>query len=296
MLGFYQIPLDPDSRKFTAFSTKNGHYQFTRLPFGLNTSPNSFQRMMNISMAGLTPELAFIYIDDIIVISCSLEHHLSNLKQVFERLRHYNLKVNAQKCKFFNTEVTYLGHKITDRGLLPDDSKFNAILNYPVPNNSDGVRRFVAFCNYYRKLVPNFANLAHPLNQLLKKKQQFIWTAQCQEAFEKLKQFLISRQLLQYPDFSKTFILTTDDLPIAYASKTFTPGEKNKAVILKELTAIHWAISYFKSYLYGKFFLVRTDRLCFCLASRIQHPNSHECVSILASLILKYSTSKEETT
>lgn len=259
MSGFHQIPLDKDSRRFTAFSTKNGHYQFTRLPFGLNISPNSFQRMMTIAMAGLTPELAFIYIDDIVVIGCSVDHHLSNLTQVFERLRYYNLKLNAQKCKFFNTEVTYLGHKITGKGILPDDSKFNAILNYPVPTNADEVRRFVAFCNYFWKFVPNFSVIANPLNQLLKKDSKFVWTENCQNAFNILRNSLLSPTLLNYPDFSQQFILTTDasdigcgavlsqqtqngNLPIAYASKTFTQGEKNKPVILKELTAIHWAI------------------------------------------------------
>ena len=114
MAGFHQIPLDQESRKYTAFSSPLGHFNFKRLPFGLNISPNSFQRMMNIAMAGLTPECAFIYIDDIVVIGCSVDHHITNLRKIFERLRFYNLKLNANKCRFFRTEVTYLGHKITD--------------------------------------------------------------------------------------------------------------------------------------------------------------------------------------
>lgn len=291
MSGFHQIPLDHESRKFTAFSTKNGHYQFTRLPFGLNISPNSFQRMMTIAMAGLTPELVFIYIDDIVVLGCSVNHHLSNLNKVFERLRFYNLKLNAQKCKFFSTEVTYLGHKITDQGMLPDDSKFNAILKYPVPTNADEVRRFVAFCNYYRKFVPNFAIIAYPLNQLLKKNSKFLWNDKSQYAFDTLRKYLLSPMLLQYPNFSKQFILTTDasdigcgailsqetekgNLPIAFASKSFTPGEKNKPVILKELTAIHWAINYFKPYLYGKKFIVRTDHRPLVYLFGMKNPTS----------------------
>lgn len=166
--------MDESSRKFTAFSTQFEHYQFLRLPFGLNISPNSFQTMMTIAMAGLSPEMAFVYIDDIIVVGCSIRHHLENLSTVFNRLRKYNLKLNAKKFKIFSTEVTYLGHKITDKGILPDSSKFDTILNYPVPKNSDDVRRFVAFCNYYRKFVPNFATIAYPLNQLLKKMNNII--------------------------------------------------------------------------------------------------------------------------
>lgn len=291
MSGFHQIPLEKCSRKFTSFSTQSGHYQFTRLPFGLNISPNSFQRMMTIAMAGLTPECAFVYIDDIIVIGCSMQHHLQNLSRVFERLRKYNLKLNLRKCKFFNREVTYLGHRITDKGILPDSTKFETIKNYPVPKNSDEVRRFVAFCNYYRKFVPNFATIAYPLNQLLKKNKLFEWTAQCNDSFNTLKSFLISPMLLQYPDFKREFILTTDasdvgcgavlsqivegnDLPIAFASKSFTPGEKNKSVILKELTAIHWGMNYFKAYLYGQKFVVRTDHRPLVFLFNMKNPTS----------------------
>lgn len=276
MSGFHQIPLVEEARKYTAFSSPDGHFQFKRLPFGLNISPNSFQRMMNIALAGLTPECAFVYIDDIVVIGCSIDHHLNNLEQIFKRLRHYNLKLNPQKCKFFRTEVTYLGHKITNNGILPDDSKFQTIRDYPEPTNVDEVRRFVAFCNYYRKFVPNFAHIAKPLNNLLKKGTTFSWNDERRRSFHLLKHHLLSPRILQYPDFSKDFILTTDasdvacgailsqlhencDLPIAFASKSFTKGEKSKPVIEKELTAIHWAIDYFKPYLYGRRFKVRTD-------------------------------------
>lgn len=289
--GFHQIPLDPEARKYTAFSTASGHFNFKRLPFGLNISPNSFQRMMNIAMAGLNPECAFIYIDDIIVIGCSINHHLNNLKKVFERLRHYNLKLNPTKCKFFCTEVIYLGHKITDKGILPDSSKFQVIKDYPIPTNADAVRRFVAFCNYYRKFVPNFAQIAQPLNNLLKKGVKFCWNDIHQNSFNKLKQILISPTILRYPDFSKTFIVTTDasdtacgailsqnygndDLPIAYGSKGFTKGERNKPTIEKELTAIHWAVNHFKGYLYGKRFVVRTDHKPLVYLFNMKNPTS----------------------
>lgn len=210
MSGFHQIPLVEEARKYTAFSSPDGHFQFKRLPFGLNISPNSFQRMMNIALAGLTPECAFVYIDDIVVIGCSIKHHLNNLEQIFKRLSHYNLKLNPQKCKFFRTEVTYLGHKITNNGILPDDSKFQKIRDYPEPTNVDEVRRFVAFCNYYRKFVPNFAHIAKPLNNLLKKGTNFSWNDERRRSFHLLKHYLLSPRILQYPDFSKDFILTTD--------------------------------------------------------------------------------------
>lgn len=291
MSGFHQIPLEKSSRKYTAFSTEKGHYQYTRLPFGLNISPNSFQRMMAIAMAGLTPEVAFLYIDDIIVIGCSQSHHLKNLTIVFKRLRERNLKLNPEKCQFFQTEVIYLGHKISVEGVSPDPSKYEAIKNYPTPKNADEIRRFVAFCNYYRRFVPNFAEIAQPLNKLLKKKAKFDWTENQQYAFEKLRKTLMSPTVLQHPDFTQRFIISTDasnvacgailsqningiERPIAYASKTFTPGEANKSTIEKELTAIHWAITYFKPYVYGRKFTVRTDHRPLAYLFGMKNPTS----------------------
>lgn len=122
--GFHQIPLTEESKQYTALSSSSGHYEFNRLPFGLNISPNSFQRMMTIALSGLPPETAFLYIDDIIVIGCSVNHHIVNLREVFKRLRKYNLQLNPSKCNFFKSDVTYLGHHISARGIQPDVNKY----------------------------------------------------------------------------------------------------------------------------------------------------------------------------
>ena len=291
MSGFHQIPLSEESRDITSFSVNSGSFKFTRLPFGLSVSPNSFQRMMSLAFAGITPERAFLYMDDLIVVGCSDQHHLNNLRKVFETCRKHNLKLNPLKCQFFRKEVTYLGHKITDKGILPDDSKFDVIKKYPVPKTAEEVKRFVAFCNYYRRFIPQFAETTNALNKLTRKNTPFIWTAECQKSFDTLKNSLISPQLLQYPDFSKTFYLTTDasqiacgailsqmfngqELPIAYASRTFSKSEMNKPTILKELLAIHWAIKYFRCYLYGQKFIVKTDHRPLVYLFSMKDPSS----------------------
>lgn len=117
MSGFHQIELEDESKLYTGFSNEFGHYEYCRLPFGLNISPNSFHRMMTIALSGLPPECAFLYIDDIIVIGCSIDHHLENLETVFKALQKYNLKLNPAKCIFFCPEVTYLGHHISSQGI-----------------------------------------------------------------------------------------------------------------------------------------------------------------------------------
>lgn len=181
MSGFHQIPLTDESKKYTAFSTKQGHFEFNRLPIGLSISPNSFQRMMSIALSGLPPQCAFLYIDDIIVIGCSINHHFLNLREVFQCLRKFNLKLNPSKCHFFKGEVTYLGHQISKMGIQPEKTKYSIIKKYPTPNNSDETRRFVAFCNYYRRFIPNFANICNPLNRLLRKNVKFEWS--CRQTF-----------------------------------------------------------------------------------------------------------------
>lgn len=291
MAGFHQIPLTNESKKYTAFSSSKGHFEFNRLPFGLNISPNSFQRMMSIALCGLPPQCAFLYIDDIIVIGCSISHHFSNLREVFQCLRKYNLKLNPSKCHFFKSEVTYLGHHVSNMGIQPDKSKFLIIEKYPVPKNVDETRRFVAFCNYYRRFIPNFANICYPLNKLLRKNIKFEWSPECQIAFDFLKKSLLSPNILQFPDFQKQFILTTDaskvacgavlaqvhdgvEKPIAFASKAFTKGESHKSTIEQELTAIHWAVLHFRPYLYGRKFVIKTDHRPLVYLFSLKNPTS----------------------
>lgn len=289
--GFHQIPLEAESRDITSFSTPEGFFRWKVLPFGLNVSPNSFSRMMALAFAGATPLQCFLYMDDIIVIGCSEKHHLNNLKSVFDICRKYNLKLNPEKCQFFKNEVTYLGHRCTERGILPDNSKIQALTKYPRPVDKDSVKRFTAFMNYYRKFIPHFATLAKPLNNLTRRKAKFEWTSECEESFQKLKNILQKPHILQYPDFSKEFIITVDaskiaagavlsqnfndnDLPIAFASKSFTKGELNKSTIEKELTAIHYFIKYFRPYILGNHFTVRSDHKPLTYLFALKDPSS----------------------
>jgi len=289
--GFHQIGLDEKSRDITSFSTENGSFRYTRLPYGLKVAPNSFQRMMNLAFAGLSPSKTFIYMDDIIVTGCSVKHMLKNLESVFQRCRERNLKLHPDKCAFFRTEVTYLGHKCTDKGILPDSSKYDTIKNFPRPTNGDAVRRFVAFCNYYRRFIKNFASYATHLTKLTKKKATFIWSEECEKAFQYFKKALMKPQILQYPDWEKPFVITTDasklacgailsqekhgiQLPIAYASRAFTTGESHKAPIEQELIAVQWAINYFRPYVYGKHFTVRSDHKPLTYLYSLKNPSS----------------------
>lgn len=288
--GFYQLDLEPSSRKYTAFVTSSNQYQMTRLPMGLKTSPNAFSRMMTIAMSGLNYEKCFVYQDDLVIFGRNLESHNQNLMDVFGRLREVNLKLNPSKCKFLQKEILYLGHVVSEKGVLPDPDKVLVLQNYPRPHNCDDVKRFVAFANYYRKFIPNFSQITAPLNNLLRKNISYEWTSNCEQAFNTLKQALINPPVLQYPDFSheNEFILQTDasgqaigsvlcngdGRPIAYASRGLNKAEKNYPTIEKELLAVVWSVKYFRPYLYGRRFKIQTDHRPLIYLFNMRDPSS----------------------
>lgn len=290
--GFHQIPIEKDSRHVTSFSTENGFYQWKVLPFGINIAPASFSRMMTIAFSGLPPDQAFIYMDDLIVIGFSENQHINNLENVFKVCRKTNLKLNPEKCEFFKREIIFLGHNCTADGLKPDPKKIEAVKKYPTPNDKDAVKRFVAFANYYRRFIANFSTITHPLTHLLKKRIEFKWTNECQLAFDTIKECLTSTPTLAYPDFKKQFRVTVDasnlgcgavlsqiddegnDRPISFISRTFKKGELNKAIIEKELLAIHFALKSFRHYLYGQNFTVFSDHKPLIYLFKLKNPSS----------------------
>lgn len=288
--GFHQIKIEKKSRHVTSFSCDKGSYQWKVLPFGLNISPNSFSRMMSIAFSGLQPSQCFLYIDDVIVIGKSKSHHLKNLRAVFDVCRKSNLKLNPEKAQFFRPEVVYLGHKCTQYGILPDPEKLKAVAKLPKPANKDATKRFVAMANFYRKHIQNFAEITRPLNYLSKKKVPFVWTDECENSFNILIKKLTNPPILAYPQFDKQFTIVVDasnytmgavlcqehnsnEHPISYASKNFTPGEFNKSTIEKELTAIHWAIKHYAPYVHNTFFRVKSDHRPLVHLFSMKNPN-----------------------
>ena len=273
--GYYQVELEDDSRPCTAFVTDSGQWQLKRLPMGLKISPSVFSRLMTIALSGLSPEACFVYLDDIIVHGRNMDDHNRNLIKVMERLRAVNLKLNPKKCEFFKKALLYLGHKISEKGILPDPEKTRVLKEWPKPTNTDEVKRFVAFANYYRRFIKNFAEIVHPLNQLTRKEVLFEWTTGCDRAFNQLKSELSQPPVLQFPNFGKDnkFCLRTDaskialgavlsdegDRPVAYASRPLNKAEINYPIIELELLSIVWAVQHFRPYLMGKTFDILTD-------------------------------------
>lgn len=163
---------------------------------GLKISPSAFSRTMTLAMSGLNYSSCFIYLDDLIDFVNNLQNHNKNLIKVFQRLRDVNLKLNPNKREFLRKEILYLENIISSEGVSPDPSKVIAVQEYPVPKDANETKRFVAFANYYRRYIKNFAGIVSPLNNLTRKGVLFLWNSECQEAFEKLKQALSTSPVL----------------------------------------------------------------------------------------------------
>ena len=171
--GYWQIEMDSESAEKTAFSTHCGLFEFTRMPFGLCNGPATFQRLMEIVLAGLEWKCCVVYLDEILVCSKTLEEHKEHLQQVFQRLRQAGLKLKPSKCSFLCREVVFLGHVISVSGVSPDPAKTEKVRNYPVPVDVISVRQFLGLSSYYRRFVPGFSKIAAPLYYLTKKSVPF---------------------------------------------------------------------------------------------------------------------------
>lgn len=274
--GYWQVEVDPQSRPKTAFITRQGLFEFNVLPFGLTNSPSTFQRLMDLVLADLQWTTCLVYLDDIIVFGRDFTEHLQRLDQVLSKLKMANLKVKPSKCNFFSTKVHYLGHVISAEGVMADPDKVEAVRGWPIPKNQTEVRSFLGLASYYRRFVKGFAEWARPLHKLTEKGRRFHWDKECQKAFEKLKTCLISSPVLAYPDPQKAFILDTDasdagigavlsqevdglERVVAYASRALSKQERKYATTKKELLSVVTFTKYFKHFLLGKEFLLRTD-------------------------------------
>ncbi|GFR32154.1 retrovirus-related Pol polyprotein from transposon 17.6, partial [Trichonephila clavata] len=230
---------------------------------------------METVLGGLSYEACLVYLDDIIIVGRSFEEHFNNIRRVLQKLKEANLKLSPSKCHLFRREVTYLGHIISAEGVRTDPDKISAVKNWKSPTVFTSSEVSWA-CTYYRKFVKDFSTIARPLHKLTEAKQKFIWTNECNNAFNKLKDDLTSAPILAYPETGKQFILDTDascesigavlsqeidgqERVIAYFSKCLSRPERNYCVTRKELLAIVKVVEHFHPYLYGRRFLLRTD-------------------------------------
>ena len=246
------------------------------MPFGLRNAAAEYQRAMNITLDGMIGRGVFVYIDDIVIYAKTLEEHERLFDEVINRLRKANWKLEPKKCELLRREVTYLGHIISAKGLNPDPKKVEAVKDFPRLKNVKSVRQFLGLAGYYRRFIKDFARMAEPLTKLLQKNEAFHWSEDAESAFNKLKEALCTAPLLQPPDMSKPFLITTDasgyaiggilsqgkigsDLPVAYTSRVLRGPELKYDVYEKEALAVIHAVRTFRPYVFGRKFTIITD-------------------------------------
>ena len=275
--GYWQVPIAEQDKEKTAFRTSSGQlFEFNQVPFGLCNAPATFSHLMDRVLAGLHWETCLFYLDDIIVFSSTWEEHLARLREVFERLRHAKLKLGAAKCTFAAKEVSYLGHRVTEEGLLPDPSLLAAIRDIPPPTTATEVRSFLGLAGYYRRYVKGFAAIAAPLFALTRKEVLFHCSKDCQAAFNQLKTRFTTSPITVFPDFSQAFRLYTDastaglgailaqvregkERIICCTSRALNKAEKSYPATKLECLAIVWSVAKFRPYLMAMHFEVYTD-------------------------------------
>uniref|UniRef100_A0A3B3HGE9 Gypsy retrotransposon integrase-like protein 1 n=1 Tax=Oryzias latipes TaxID=8090 RepID=A0A3B3HGE9_ORYLA len=283
----------------TAFVCPLGFWEFNRMPQGVTNAPSTFQRLMEKCMGDLNLKEVFVFIDDIIVFAPTLEEHEARLMRVLNKLKEFGLKLSLEKCVFFQTEVKYLGHVVSQEGVKTDPDKISTLLTWPVPKTLKELKSFLGFVGYYRRFVQGFSTITKPLHDLtagypptqknmkplvkpgayLDPKEPFRerWTPICQQAFNKIIEKLTTAPVLAFADPQKPYTLHTDasstglgavldqkhdgnDRVVAYASRGLSRSEAKYPAHKLEFLALKWAVTEkFYDYLYGAQFTVVTD-------------------------------------
>ena len=263
--GYWQVPLTQRAREISAFVTPSGLYQYKVMPFGMKNAPATFQRMVNKLVRDI--DGCEGYIDDVVIFSDNWSDHIRQIERFFQIMLEAKLTINLMKSEFGKATVKYLGHIVGQGQVRPLDAKIQTIVKYPIPTSRKELARFLGMAGYYRNFCLNFSDIAAPLTNLLSKKVKFVWTDDCQLAFDKVKLLLQKSPVLKSPDYEKPFKLIIDssdvgtgsvlvqeasdglDHPVSYFSKKFLKYQKNYSVVEKETLGLVLALEHFDVYL-----------------------------------------------
>lgn len=263
--GYHQLRIVNGHEKYTAMVTPIGQFCWRCLPFGVASAPAHFCSVLSRCLQGMEDEVT-VFFDDIAIHTMTLQRHLEVLAEVFRRLREYGFYAKRSKCEFFKHKIEFLGHVVSADGISVEQSKVKVIKEWQRPTSASHVRSFLSAVGFYRRFIKGFQAIALPLNALLCKDTPFIWTQECEDAFEQLKTALCTAPVLHQPDFTKPMVVYCDASdyatgavlmqdfgqglqPIAYDSKALSKSQRNWCTHDKEMYAVMRALEVWNVYL-----------------------------------------------
>ena len=268
--SFWQIRLDEPSSRLTTFNTPFGRYKFQRVPFGISSASEVFQKVFSGILEGLDGVVNSI--DDILIFAETKEEHDRRLRKVLERLADTGVSLKRSKCRIGVTKVKYVGVFLTGNGTETNPEKVEAITKMPYPEDKQSLQRFLGMVTFFSKFIPNLSSITAPLHVLLQKDTAWHWTEEQMKAIDTLKQLLTKAPVLSYYDINKDIVVTADaskdgigaallqgNHPVAFASRALTQSEQNYAQIEKETLAATFACERFHQFLYGRSFIIESD-------------------------------------
>jgi hypothetical protein len=180
------------------------------MSFGLTNALAHFMYLMNFVFMPELDKFVIVFIDDILIYSKNKEEHAEHLRIVLSRLREHQLYAKFSKYEFWLDEVLFLGHVLSAKGVAVDPGKLKDILDWKPPTTVHQVRSFLGMADYYHRFIPDFSKISKPITELLKNQVKFVWSPECEEAFQTLKRLLTTAPILAQPDIEKSFHVYCD--------------------------------------------------------------------------------------
>ena len=204
------MPLAEVDKEKTAFSVLHGTFEVNFTPFGLCNAGASYQRLIDIPLSRLPSDHILAYMDDIVVFSRSFQEHLTDIKQVFNRLRVSGISLKLSKCVFASTKVDFLGFELSKEGIRPQTHLTDAVHSYQTPSSRKQLKGFLGLAGLYHDFISTFASISQPLNHLTSDKIPYQWSDSCGKAFNRLKEQLLSEPVLTFSNLNHPFIVEVD--------------------------------------------------------------------------------------
>ena len=283
--GFWQQKLDPQSAPKTAFCHRDQVYEWNVMPFGICTAPQAFHGHMSALLKDF--RFTLVFLDDLLIMGNSPRDLLEKTKLVFDKLREARLRLHGQKCQFATTKICFLGHVFQNNTMSINPQKLEIIKTYPAPTNVKQLKSFLGLSSFYRRFLKDYSHTTYPLRLLLRKEQKFVWSTDCQQAFESIKASLISSPILRMPNFSLPFTVMVDASrkavgfhllqringrlhAICYSGKALQPNQRFWSICDLEAYALVCAVQTYSVYLSHMKFTVLTDHIALVNLQRMR--------------------------